>query len=40
MATEGAAHGYLMRDRALYEQTLRRTEAFLASLGLLERKTK
>ena len=40
VATEGAAHGYLMRDRAHYEATLRQTEAFLASLGLLERQTK
>lgn len=40
VATEGAAHGYLMRDRALYEETLRQTEAFLASLGLLEPKAK
>lgn len=31
--TEGAAHGYLMRDRALYEQALRQTEAFLKSEG-------
>ena len=40
VATEGAAHGYLMRDRTQYEQTLRQTEAFLASLGFLERETK
>jgi len=32
---EGGAHGYLMRDRALWEQTLQRTETFLKSLGLL-----
>ena len=37
-ATEGAAHGYLMRDRELYEQTLRQTEAFLASLGFTAKK--
>lgn len=32
---EGGAHGYLMRDRALYEDTLRKTEAFLATVKLL-----
>jgi acetyl esterase len=32
---EGGAHGYLMRTRELYGDTLRKTEAFLASLGLL-----
>lgn len=31
---EGGAHGYLYRDREHYEDTLRKTEAFLASLGL------
>ena len=36
--TEGAAHGYLMRQRAPYEQALRQTEAFLASLGLVREK--
>lgn len=36
VATEGAAHGYLMRDRGQYEQTLRQTEAFLASLGFAD----
>lgn len=40
VVTEGAVHGYLMRDRAQYEQALRQTEAFLASLGFLERETK
>ncbi len=35
---EGGAHGYLMRDGAQCEEALRRTEAFLASLGLLEKK--
>jgi acetyl esterase/lipase len=32
---EGGAHGYLMRDRAMYEEALQRTETFLASLGFL-----
>jgi acetyl esterase len=32
---QGATHGYLMRDGAIYEKTLRKTEAFLASIGLL-----
>jgi hypothetical protein len=31
-------HDYLMRDRALYDETLRKTEAFLASLGMLKGK--
>ncbi len=39
VVTEGAAHGYLMRDGALYDQTLRQTEAFLASLGYLPGQT-
>jgi len=30
---EGGQHGYLYRDRGHYEDALRRTEAFLASLG-------
>jgi hypothetical protein len=38
VATEGAVHGYLMRDRSLYEEALRQTEAFLASLGFSERR--
>jgi acetyl esterase len=38
VSTEGAAHGYLMRDRAQYEEALRQTEAFLASLGFMEKK--
>ena len=36
--TEGAAHGYLMRKQAPYEEALQRTEAFLVSVGLLEKK--
>ena len=32
---EGGRHGYLMFDRALYLDTLAKTEKFLASLGLL-----
>ncbi|MBL9130468.1 MAG: alpha/beta hydrolase [Verrucomicrobiaceae bacterium] len=32
---EGGAHGYLMRDAALLDDTLRKTDAFLKSLGLL-----
>jgi len=35
--TEGAAHGYLMRDRARYEEAVQRTEAFLTTLGFVER---
>jgi acetyl esterase len=36
VVNEGGAHGYLMRDRASYEETLHKTEAFLASLGFLK----
>jgi len=35
VVNEGGKHGYLMFDRAPYEETLRKTEAFLASLKLL-----
>lgn len=35
VVNEGGVHGYLMRDRAIYEDTLRRTEAFLKSLEML-----
>lgn len=31
---EGGTHGYLMRDKALFEDTMRKTDAFLKSLGL------
>lgn len=37
VTTAGAAHGYLMRDRAMYEEALKRTEMFLTTLGFLER---
>ncbi len=30
---EGGKHGYLMSERALYEETMTRTEQFLAALG-------
>lgn len=33
---EGGVHGYLMRDAAKYDDTMRRTEAFLRKLKLLE----
>lgn len=32
---QGGAHGYLMRTLPLYEDTLKKTDAFLASLHLL-----
>jgi len=32
---EGGAHGYLMRDKALFDYTMKKTDAFLKSLGLL-----
>jgi acetyl esterase/lipase len=34
---EGGKHGYLMFDRALYQDTLRKTEAFLARLKLVDK---
>jgi len=37
VVNEGGKHGYLMFDRAHYDETLKRTEEFLASLGLLKR---
>lgn len=33
---EGGVHGYLMRDRALFDDTLRKSDTFLRSLGLLK----
>lgn len=33
VVNEGGVHGYLMRDRELYEDTLKRTDNFLTSLG-------
>lgn len=32
---EGGAHGYLMRDGALFDDTMKKTDVFLKSLGLL-----
>ncbi|WP_395739638.1 alpha/beta hydrolase [Prosthecobacter sp.] len=32
---EGGAHGYLMRSKALHDDTLQKTDVFLKSLGLL-----
>ena len=32
---EGGAHGYLMRDKALLEDTLHKSDVFLKSLGLV-----
>jgi hypothetical protein len=37
VVNEGGRHGYLMFDRALYDETLRKTEVFLTSLGMLKR---
>jgi dienelactone hydrolase len=31
---EGGAHGYLMRDKALFDDTMKKTDVFLKSLGL------
>lgn len=36
VVNEGGAHGYLMRTRELYEEALRKTEAFLSSTGVLK----
>lgn len=33
---EGGAHGYLMRNKALYDDTMQKTDVFLKSLGLLK----
>lgn len=33
---EGGKHGYLMFDRALFQESLKRSEQFLASLGFLK----
>lgn len=32
---EGGVHGYLMRDKVLFDDTMTKTDAFLKSLGLL-----
>lgn len=32
---EGGVHGYLMREKVLFDDTLQKTDAFLKSLGLL-----
>lgn len=32
---EGGVHGYLMRDKALFDDTMKKTDVFLRSLGLL-----
>ena len=36
VVNEGGKHGYLMRDRTLFDETLQRTEQFLRSHGLLQ----
>jgi len=36
ITNEGGRHGYLMFDRALFDETLKRTEVFLSSLKLLQ----
>jgi acetyl esterase len=33
---EGGTHGYLMRDKVLFDDTMTKTDAFLKSLGLLK----
>jgi acetyl esterase/lipase len=37
---EGGKHGYLIFERALYDDTLRKTDAFLESIGFLKRDAK
>ncbi len=36
VAHEGGVHGYLMRDRARFDETLRKAESFLSALGFLQ----
>jgi acetyl esterase/lipase len=38
VVNEGGAHGYLMRTPSLYEECLSKSDAFLSSLGLMERR--
>ncbi len=38
VVNEGGAHGYLMRTQRLYDECLQKSDAFLASLGLLSSK--
>ncbi len=38
VVNEGGAHGYLMRTQPLYDECLAKSDAFLASLGLIERR--
>ncbi len=38
VVNEGGAHGYLMRTQPLYEECLSKSDAFLTSLGLIERR--
>ena len=33
---EGGVHGYLMRDKSLFDDTMKKTDTFLKSLGLLQ----
>ncbi|MEW6303515.1 MAG: alpha/beta hydrolase [Verrucomicrobiota bacterium] len=37
VVNEGGRHGYLMFDRALYDETMVKTEDFLVSLGLMKK---
>ena len=37
VVTEGASHGYLMREPAPYNEAVQKTEEFLATLGLIEK---
>lgn len=38
VVNEGGAHGYLMRTQPLYEECLLKSDVFLTSLGLVERR--
>ena len=38
IVNEGGAHGYLMRTQPLYDECLAKSDAFLISLGMLERR--
>ncbi len=38
VVNDGGAHGYLMRTQPLYDECLAKTDAFLASLGMVSRR--
>jgi dipeptidyl aminopeptidase/acylaminoacyl peptidase len=38
VVNEGGVHGYVMRTQPLFEECLKKADAFLRSLGLLDRR--